>query len=154
MNHTNANENFLFRENVVFQEIGSVSMTQAQWILTFVIDMAPFNKAIRMTEENLLVIERSIRQARYKYTRADEIYYINSLSRLLKDIIHLRKDLALLSKEYKKLSKLYQDQSNENSPITNPQLSRTRRSVLPFVGSIAKFLFGLSTEKDVSKIKI
>lgn len=125
-------------------------MTQAQWLLTFVIDMAPFNKAIMNTESNLLIVERSIRQSMYKYTRTDEIYYITSLSRLLKDVKHLRKDLALISKEYDKLSKLYQAQNDQNSPITD---SRKRRSVLPFLGSIGKFLFGLSTEKDVSKIK-
>ena len=153
VNYTNAKENIIFRDNVVFQEINAVSMTQAQWLFTFVIDMAPFNKAVRLTESNLITVEKSIRQSMYRYTRVDEMYYITSLSRLLKDVIHLRKDLALISKEYDKILYFYQEQYIDNSPVTTSRPLRNRRSVLPFVGSIAKFLFGLSTEKDLSKIK-
>ena len=56
-----ANENIysdiVYRNNVLFQKLITVSMSHSQWIFSFVIDLSQIEAALRITNQNILTLK-------------------------------------------------------------------------------------------------
>ena len=152
-----ANENIdadiVYRNNVLFQKLNTVSMSHSQWIFSFVIDLSPIESALQITNKNILTLKDSVNGHIRKYTGLDQYHYKRSFMRLLKDITHLETDVKQINAELDKIASLHVTKMDRQNFEKLPLSTRNRRSLLPFVGSISKFLFGTSTEKDLNKVK-
>ena len=79
---TIANENIdsdiVYRNNVLFQKLNTVSMSHSQWIFSFVIDLSPIESALRITNKNILTLKDSVNGHIRKYTGLDQYHYKRS----------------------------------------------------------------------------
>ena len=123
-------------ENVIFRKTREVSITQARWLFTFVIDLGAyesFAKQIRVelfkseeVLENLKLVpvgqgqyEKLLNSYREEVQSMKTIYYMTMTG--IKDILSLREKAT----------------------------RRTKRTLVPLVGKRLSFLFGTATKSDV-----
>ena len=80
-----------------------------------------------------------------RYSKPQHVFYKQSLSRLLTDVTHLKQDLQQIRIEFKKVSAFHttkiEQQSFQHNPLKMKRAIRSRRSLIPVIGSIAKFYY-------------
>ena len=140
------------RENVLFHERETISMSRSQWIFSFYIDLEPFQSIIEKTHINI----RNVRNVLYKVLKNYDAYtantnkdahitYVDLFQRQTREITHIESNLKTITKLY---NNLHEFQSNiiDNS-------KRRKRSIAPFLGNILNFLFGVTTDRNLNKVK-
>ena len=142
-----------YRENVIFNEIKTVSISRSQWLFSFIIDLNPFQTVIDRSHKNIKKVRNVIYKVlqnydSYKANTNKEIHvkYIDLFQRQTAEIIHIERTLNTITELYNDLQSF---QSN-NKDDTN---TRRKRSVLPFMGNVLHFLFGVSTDSSLAKVK-
>ena len=128
----------LTRENVIFQELDIVSTTSANWKITFVSNILPFQDIIDQLFKSLDEVLLTTATVMHQYDEPEKQAFYNSFLGLRKEIEGIRVFLNSILKTY------------QNFRILQ---SRSKRSLLPIVGKALSFLFGTVSEDDLHSIK-
>lgn len=114
-------------ENVVFHKINEISMSRLQWLVTFVIDLEPYERVISKLSDDIQWLQETNWGIIPYYTKVEQTIFANSF-------IQLGQELRTLSDTYHGIIQSYTDYGS--------LYGRSKRSVLPFVGKALHFLFG------------
>ena len=136
---------FCVSESVYFIPIDTVGAVYDSWVVTFTVDMLPY-------QQHLISIRKFVRQYEQAFNYlAHESQALPSAS--YSDV------LRLLGKETEKVKDDYFDLYDKFKEIkdliaakSQPTV-RSRRALLPFVGSLLSTLFGTATTAELSKLK-
>ena len=135
---------FLLKENVLFHKVKEVTTTRSQWLITFVMDLDPFehflNKLALNINETFLVTGRV-------HTIAN--FYTPEKKRFLSTMLSIQAELKQLNKTKKEIFEKFQDYKSMYYDYTTTKF-RTKRSLIPIVGKVLSFLFGTVSESDLS----
>jgi len=129
-------EGALIRQSVVFQKRNEISLTQSQWLASFIIDLKPFDEFLVKLQSDIETVQSEVTGILDKYVQPKHLQYQNTFGALNKEIDflkELRYGLAIQVNDYRHISK-------------------NKRSVLPFVGDALSFLFGTVSESDLDHI--
>ena len=125
------------RQNVVFRKVSEVTTTRSRWSLTFVIDLNPYVTVMKTVEgniNNLLGVIQTVVENRAPGTNG-----------LVNDFRGLDNELKTLRETYFGI--------NARLGEYHALHTRTRRSLVPFIGQAFSFLFGTVSEGDLGAIK-
>ena len=125
------------RQNVVFRKVSEVTTTRSRWSLTFVIDLNPYVTVMKTVEgniNNLLGVIQTVVENRAPGTNG-----------LVNDFRGLNNELKTLRETYFGV--------NARLGEYHALHTRTRRSLVPFIGQAFSFLFGTVSEGDLGAIK-
>ena len=125
-------------ENVIFQKVNEISTTRSDWLVTFVIDLLPFENFVKRLSTDIVQSSFLAQKVIQYYHKPGYETYLNAFS--------------TLKQEYQLLAELHE---TVLGGLRDYQTLHTRdkRSVLPFVGRIMSFLFGTVSDEDLSTIK-
>ena len=125
------------RQNVVFRKVSEVTTTRSRWSLSFVIDLNPYVTVMKTVEgniNNLLGVIQTVVENRAPGTNG-----------LVNDFRGLDTELKTLRETYFGI--------NARLGEYHALHTRTRRSLVPFIGQAFSFLFGTVSEGDLGAIK-
>ena len=125
------------RQNVVFRKVSEVTTTRSCWSLTFVIDLNPYVTVMKTVEgniKNVLGVIQTVVENRAPGTNG-----------LVNDFRGLDNELKTLRENYFGVNA----QLGEYHSLH----TRTRRSLVPFIGQAFSFLFGTVSEGDLGAIR-
>ncbi|CAC5412397.1 unnamed protein product [Mytilus coruscus] len=137
---------FIVKENVMFQKIKEISTTRSNWLITFVVDLDPF-------ELFLNKIEQDLNKALFATQKVHTIsmFYIPEKKHILATILSLQREVEGLNRtkdylrsQFNYYKSLYYDETAK---------FRTKRSLFPIIGKALSFLFGTVSDTDLSKIR-
>ena len=124
-------------ENVVFDKVNTISTTRSKWLVTFLIDLQPFEQFMTKLSNDILWTAGLAQQILRHYDKPGKENFMNTFS-------NLKHKFKLLMDTHNSLSDIFKDYRT---------LRRQKRAVLPIVGKALNFLFGTVTEADLSSIK-
>ena len=125
------------RQNVVFRKVSEVTTTRSRWSLTFVTDLNPYITVMKTVEgniNNLLGVIQTVEEKRAPETNG-----------LVNDFRGLDNELKTLRETYFGV--------NTRLGEYHALHTRTRRSLVPFIGQAFSFLFGTVSEGDLGAIR-
>ena len=125
------------RQNVVFCKVSEVTTARSCWSLTFVIDLNPYVTVMKTVEgniNNLLGVIQAVVENRAPGTNG-----------LVNDFRGLDNELKTLRETYFGV--------NTRLGEYHALHTRTRRSLVPFIGQAFSFLFGTVSEGDLGAIR-
>ena len=124
-------------ENVVFDKVNTIATTRSMWLVTFVIDLRPFELFINRLFGDILKSSSLAQEVIKRYDRPGKENFMNIFSNLRSEFQSLMVTEVSILDTFKDYQTLH----------------RQKRSVLPIVGKAMNFLFGTITESDLSSIK-
>ena len=127
--------------NVVFKKVSEVTTARSRWTVTFVIDLQPYlweMGRLSASIKNATDIAWQIVQHYFESESEDKSRYVNSF-------MALNRDLRTVQDTYNGLLDIFA----EYRLLQKKDSSRTKRSLLPFVGKALSFLFGTVSESDL-----
>lgn len=124
-------------QNVIFQERDKISLTRAMWLVTFAIDLTPYDRAFKFLEESIKDV-----QTRAKEDFPQEFLGDTTFEALVNNVNG--EFLEVKTKRQKLLNKYKDYRSMEG---------RSKRAILPFVGDALSYLFGITSEKDLKVVQ-
>ena len=121
----------------VFSEQNEISLTQARWLVTFSIDLTPYDAAFQLLKEYIKNVQSGAKEDFPQEFLGDVTFetLINNVKEEFKEITIKREQLLLKYEDYQSLT------------------YRMKRSVLPFVGFALSYLFGVTSEDDLRVIR-
>ncbi|CAG2188365.1 unnamed protein product [Mytilus edulis] len=125
------------QENVVFHKVNEITTTRSNWLVTFVIDLAPFENFVNQLSKDIAQSFILAQRATLFYSKPGYEMYFRTLNNL--------------KEEYRWLTGMYETILSGLQEYDKLQ-HRTKRSVLPFVGRIMSFLFGTVSDEDLRTI--
>ncbi|VDI05240.1 Hypothetical predicted protein [Mytilus galloprovincialis] len=125
------------QENVVFHKVNEITTTRSNWLVTFVIDLAPFKNFVNQLSKDIAQSFILAQRATLFYSKPGYEMYFRTLNNL--------------KEEYRWLTGMYETILSGLQEYDKLQ-HRTKRSVLPFVGRIMSFLFGTVSDEDLRTI--
>ncbi|VDI78044.1 Hypothetical predicted protein [Mytilus galloprovincialis] len=137
---------FIVKENVMFQKIKEISTTRSNWLITFVIDLDPFELFLNKIEQDLGKAFLAIQKV-----HTTSMFYTPEKNNILATILSLQREVEGLNRtkdylhsQFNDYKSLYYDESAQ---------FRTKRSLFPIIGKALSFLFGTVSDSDLSKIR-
>lgn len=130
----------LISENVIFQKKNEIYTNNAQWYVTFVHDLKPYQSFIEKIKSDIKNTNEILQSIKHDYSKSNLMEYAETFKSLQMEVgllIDTHKSIYASFEEYRVLSK---------------NLKRNRRSVLPFVGQLMSTLFGTISENDLENI--
>ena len=131
-------ESILMRRNVAFQRISEITSSRSSWTLTLINDITSFERistkiaeAIKVAEWAAKIVENSINE--------------NRNPRMMDIIQHAKAGVDLLNRTRRVMYGNFAEHKHLQS--------RSQRSLLPGIGEAFGWLFGLSTDRDLSSIR-
>jgi methyl-accepting chemotaxis protein len=124
--------------NVIFEKLKTISTTRSRWLLTFVIDLTTYEKALAKVKIDLEYPANILHNIN---TPSNQPEHDGMRRMFLKQETELQQSV----REYKLLTKRYANYRELRS--------RHKRSLIPIVGDALGFLFGTLTESDLTTIK-
>jgi hypothetical protein len=128
----------MIKDNVVFHKISDVTVTRSKWIVTFVIDLEPYENFIHQIKDRIDEVTRITKQVLANYQDTRKAVFFKAFSQLTSEIKSLLETHTILKVNLQDFETLQ---------------VRDKRSLLPFIGSAASFLFGLASEEDLESIR-
>ena len=125
----------ILRENVAFRKTNEISVSRSTWKVTLVLDLKPYQDLLDHSLESIKEIEEFL-NSKQTFFKVD-LFTMHFQT--------LENELTLLSKSREKIVNSY-------SQFKVFQ-SRSRRSVLPFLGDILSFVAGTPSESDLTSIR-
>ena len=121
-------------ENVIFQESSILSNTQSRWIITYSVNYHDFEAFFYDVEDEIF----------NAYTLMESSLKYNITNDAPKILDQLKQQLDFFHSEHSLLKTTLSDYQS---------LHISKRSILPFVGSALSFLFGTTSESDLTTIR-
>ena len=137
-------EEIMVRENVLFQKVNHISLSKANWLVTFIIDLSHLDT----------VIEKLYHDIDYAHRLTD---LVNDECKLHPQLHLLCDDLQFFSLGIRHLNETLDDitkRYQEHRHLKNRSKSqRKKRGLINFVGSALNFLFGTATDEQFNKVR-
>lgn len=125
-------------ESVIFQKTNEVFTNDAQWYVTFVHDLRPFQGLISKIKHDLGHTNEIISVIKNDYSKSKLLGYAETFT-------SLQLEVDFLTDTYQAIYNTF-----ENYQILHS--NRGKRSLLPFVGQLMSSLFGTISEHDLENI--
>ena len=132
----------VIRDNVIFHKTNEVSISRAKWLLSIVIDFDDFEHFMSLVDEDIKQAEAVISITIPKQDMVEYEAFRNALAGLRQEIKFLKELKISIKTEVEQIMRMHD---------YNP--SRTKRSLLPFIGEGLSWLFGIVTGEDLSQIR-
>lgn len=127
----------IVQENVVFKKTHDISITQSQWLITFVIDLVPYEQFLNELAGDIGNISITTSQLQ-KYPSKDRNKFSDTFSRLAIEVSTLQDTYNFIRESF-----------TEHNVLSK----KVKRSIFSFVGSAMSFLFGTVSESDLKSIR-
>lgn len=125
-------------ENTIFQKISESSTVRSQWLVSFLIDLKPYEKFIEKLaldiEDAYILAEKIIEH----YDDPRKAGFLNAFEGLRQEILSLRQTREVIIQTYTDYRSMQ---------------TRSKRSLIPIVGKIMSFLFGTVSSSDLKTLK-
>ena len=128
-------------DNVIFNKISDISLSKSPWLLTFVIDLQPYEKFLDRLDLNIANASRLADKILEYYDRqqdGEKESYVNVFRGLKSQLSNIETLHTEISDGYFGYKQLH---------------SRKRRSLLPFIGDLSSAVFGTVSEGDLRDIR-
>lgn len=125
-------------ENVIFYKVSQITTTRSKWLVTFVIDMDPYQEFLKRLTNDVYEAEKLAEQLAKRYSepgngRFKDIF--ETLRREATGLKNLRHQIYLNYDDYRVVDRA------------------KREALIPIVGKALSFLFGTVSESDLKSIK-
>ncbi|VDI37820.1 Hypothetical predicted protein [Mytilus galloprovincialis] len=137
---------FIVKENVMFQKIKEIATTRSNWLITFVVDLEPFELFLNKIEQDL---GKALLATQKVYTTS--MFYTPEKKHILATILSLQREVEGLNRTRDYLHSQFNDYKSLHYDETAK--FRTKRSLFPIIGKALSFLFGTVSDSDLSKIR-
>ena len=134
----NISNSLVVSESVIFQKTNEIYQNDAQWFVTFVHDLEPYQKLINKIRADVDRTNKIVHVVKNDYHKSKLIAYAETLERL-------QLEVDLLSDTYQSIYKTF-----ENYQVLNTH--RSKRSLIPLVGNLMSSLFGMLSQNDLDNI--
>ena len=131
-------ESLVIQENVVFRRLHEVQTTKSRWLLTFVLDLKPYENFLGKISNDIEQAKRVAYQVFQKYVPPEKQGFLDALK-------GLKGELEVIKDTHKGLVNNF---FNYKSITT-----RSKRAIFDFVGKISSVLFGTLSKSDLKSIK-
>ena len=133
----------VIKDSVVFNKVSNIHTSRSFWKLTLVEDLESYEPKLSLAKGQLEELYNALATLHERIRRAGKKHWVRSFERLLVDYTDLKSEFDELRNEYNEIRKLEGGEKNR----------RSKRSLLPFIGSLTSFLFGSVSEEDLSAVK-
>lgn len=131
-------ESLVIKENVVFQKVNDITTERAKWLASFVIDFETFDQFLDKLTIDVKRAQIVAETIVGKYDGANESDYRSTFVALSKEINYLNESRLLITDRVMQLRSIKQ---------------RHKRSLIPIIGQIASWAFGLVSDADLANIR-
>ena len=132
---------FMIRENVVFSKLAEVSLSSTSWKLSLLVKLDVYQNIFSDFQDHLSKID-SVLKGTIKTHRKNRIHTFQGYyADLNSELIHINNTRKSIVKKFETFRSLHNGSN------------RQKRALVPFIGKIYGWLFGLSTESDLSDIR-
>ena len=123
-------------KNIIFKKTSEVIITRSKWLITMVVDLAPYRILLDRLKSEIIALRRARNQVAENYVHQE---------RYIKLLYSLEQESRVMESQWKEMN-LY---------LRGIGLlqSRPRRAVIPIVGKALSVLFGTVSEEDVRVIR-
>ena len=123
-------------KNIIFKKTSEVIITRLKWLITMVVDLAPYRILLDRLKSEIIALRRARNLVAENYVHQE---------RYLKLLYSLEQESRVMESQWKEMN-LY---------LRGIGLlqSRPRRAVIPIVGKALSVLFGTVSEEDVRVIR-
>lgn len=111
--------------NVIFEEVKTISTTRSRWLLTFVIDLTTYEKALAKAKNDLEYPANVLHNINTPSNQPEHMGMRRMFQKQQTELQHSLKEYKLLTMRYKNYRELR---------------SRQKRSLIPIVGDALGFL--------------
>lgn len=132
---------FLVRENVIFSKITEVSLSTASWKLSLLVDLNAYQNIFSKFLDHLTKIDAVLKNTMSTYRRNKVNTFQGYYSDLKSELVHINKTRKGIVEKFESFRSLHNADN------------RRKRALVPFIGKIYGWLFGLTTESDLSDIR-
>ena len=154
------NANVVTHDNVIFEKTKEVSTAFSKWTITLVIDLHPYDlvlESLKNRSTEILTLTRlasstlkgTMQQHLIEHDENPDVFAL--LEEEVKSLIRKTRSQKTRFQQYKTLHKRKESYQYKDDKQANYR-HRSKRSLLPFVGSAINFLFGTVTENDMAVI--
>ena len=130
------------QHNVIFEKIGEVTTTRSKWLVTFVIDLHPYQDFINSLKCDLT---GAIIMAQTMKIPIINNNVISVHNRWLKSLNNLEQEIRKLNLTRSAISDMFEEYKS--------LMKRSKRAALPIVGKVLSFLFGTLSSEDLDSIR-
>ena len=134
---------FLVKENVIFRRLTSITTTETKWTVSLILETDPYLTAITNLESKINYVKTIVNQAKPALSQSMSKHGIGKKTNLAW--------FSILMKALNESSNNCQDLKAQMERYRKMQ-TRTKRSLMPFVGSAFSYLFGSVSETDLEVI--
>ena len=134
----NISNGLVVSENVIFQKTNEIYQNDAQWFVTFVHDLEPYQKLINKIRADVDRTNEIVHVVKNDYHKSKLRAYAETFK-------SLQLEVDLLSDTYQSIYKTF-----ENYQVLNTD--RSKRSLIPLVGNLMSSLFGTLLQNDLDNI--
>lgn len=127
-------------ENVVFHKTNEIYTNNAQWTITFVHDLRPYEIFIERINKDLESTHDITSSITNYYRRTNQTGFVYTFE-------SLHEEIAMLNNTLKSITNKFDDYKSLKSGN-----NRHKRSLLPIVGKAMHWIFGVITETDLDNI--
>ena len=138
-------ESVLVKRNVVFQKVNEITTTRSRWLVTFVIDLNPYEQFLTKLENDFITVENSLENIEKMFGTTNSRGFLHPETFFIGALTNFRQELQSLKFLEVHLKNMF-------STVKSLKV-KNKRSILPFIGSALSFLFGTVSEQDLSSIR-
>lgn len=131
-------EGVYVRENTIFHKTNDITTSRGKWLATFVDDLGPFDDFLITLEQDIQNAEAVATVIVERYGTARQAEYQNIFKALREEIKYLKDKRIMITTNFEGYDLL---------------ANRHKRSLIPFIGQAASWLFGLVSEGDIKNIR-
>ena len=135
----------LVRENIIFNKISDISLSTLNWKLTMVVDMNAYENAFDAFLVHLKRIEVILSSTVDTHRKNNVNTFDGYYSDLRRELVHINDTRESIIEKFETFRLL----NNRG----NAMRMREKRALIPFIGKVYGWLFGLTTESDMSDIR-
>lgn len=123
-------------KNIIINQIKDISVSHSTWRISLIVDLIPYKKLMMSSLRDLRLVSKLTLKTIDNNSGSFTSAHIDHFKDIADSIAHLNKT-----------------RTNLENTLRNYTLLRKRRAIFGFVGEALEFLFGTSTEKDLSDIR-
>ena len=134
----------ILKENVFFLKTKEVALSRSSWKLTMVADLDVYDDFFKETVSYIQRVNEAALITHSKFVKTN-IDYGHHFSTLRQELFYINRTRQQILDKFMGYNLLHNKKGN------NPD--RNKRALLPFMGSIFNFLYGVSTDSDLIEVR-
>ena len=167
----------IVRENTVFPKLGEVSLSRSSWRLTLITDLGVYDKFAHQTIRYIRKVENQVASTYDKFADAGLVQFTPHIKALKEELNHrlgvdlnygkfMKEELMEFSSHFMSMkdglgfmnrtkNKIKEQLANYESlhDTAKSRILRHRRALIPILGKVMHFLYGVTTDSDLRDIR-